>query len=92
MLPGSQIGPISPERRQELLEASELRERYATPIDRESAHERLTQRVAEKSPPAAGEPVARRLSERGYALEAVGDQPETASMTIYRILSREPAQ
>lgn len=40
----------------------------------------------------AGEPVARRLSERGYALEAVGDQPETASMTIYRILSREPAQ
>ncbi|HMM75660.1 MAG TPA: DUF853 family protein [Gammaproteobacteria bacterium] len=47
--PASQIGPIAAERRQELLEASALRERYAVAIDRESAHERLTQRAAAKS-------------------------------------------
>lgn len=54
--PGSQIGPIMAERRQELLEASELRERYATVVDRDSAHERLTQRAAERS--AAAGPAA----------------------------------
>ncbi|MGE3773400.1 MAG: helicase HerA-like domain-containing protein [Gammaproteobacteria bacterium] len=47
--PASQIGPIAAERRQELLEASDLRERYATAVDRVSAHERLTQRAAAKS-------------------------------------------
>ena len=80
--PGSQIGPISPERRQELLEASELRERYATPIDRESAHERLTQRVAEKSPPAAGEPVARGSDPRPAAGD--DDPPERRPRAGYQ--------
>jgi len=47
--PRSQIGPVTAERRQELLEASPLRSRYATAVDRDSAHEELTRRAQLKS-------------------------------------------
>ena len=53
--PGSQIGPIAPERRQELLESSALRDRYQVAVDRESAHEVLAQRATQKSEAAATE-------------------------------------
>ena len=51
--PASQIGPVSAARRQELLEASALRERYAAAVDRESAYEVLTRRAVRKSDGAA---------------------------------------
>ena len=47
--PRSQIGPVTAERRQELLEASPLLARYATTVDRDSAHEELTRRAQRRS-------------------------------------------
>ena len=41
---------------------------------------------------AAGDPVARQLSEKGYVLERVGGQDEAADMTLYRIVSGESAR
>jgi DNA helicase HerA-like ATPase len=63
--PSAQIGPASAERRREIMEASRLQERYATAINRESAHEKLTQRAtarvevnAEPEAPAASDGTA----------------------------------
>lgn len=60
--PSAQIGPISAERRQELLEASTLSDRYRDPIDRASAFEALSKRASSRgertqpdAPPAARE-------------------------------------
>ena len=44
--PHAQIGPITPGQRQELMKSSIVAGIYDTPIDRESAYERLTQRAA----------------------------------------------
>jgi len=41
---------------------------------------------------AVGDPVARQLSEKGYVLERVDGQDEAADMTLYRIVSGEPAR
>ena len=41
---------------------------------------------------AVGDPIARQLSEKGYVLERVGGQDEAADMTLYRIVSGEPAR
>lgn len=43
--PESQIGPISPDRRAELMQRSPMRGRYDTELDRESAYELLTVRA-----------------------------------------------
>lgn len=50
--PSSQIGPIAPERRQELIRTSLVAGVYEAAIDRESAYERLSQRVAAQPAPA----------------------------------------
>jgi DNA helicase HerA-like ATPase len=44
--PGSQLGPISAEQRQALLAGSLVAGVYDTPVDRESAHEKLRARAA----------------------------------------------
>lgn len=44
--PGSQIGPITPEQRKALLAQSPVAGVYETPVDRESAHEKLKGRTA----------------------------------------------
>jgi uncharacterized protein len=46
--PASQIGPISAEERAAAMRASALLAKYEKPVDRESAHEKLTGRTAEK--------------------------------------------
>jgi DNA double-strand break repair helicase HerA and related ATPase len=51
--PASRIGPITPEERQALMAASPVHGHYEQMVDRESAYERLTQRV--ESGPAAGD-------------------------------------
>lgn len=82
--PCSQIGPITAERRQELLEASALRERYATPVDRDSAHEALTRRAEQKSDTVAPAPreasdqhehaePAARPARAGYQRQSTGE-------------------
>jgi uncharacterized protein len=45
--PGSQLGPITPEQRQQLLQASVLAGHYEAVIDRESAYELLQQKAAQ---------------------------------------------
>ncbi|MGI9087080.1 MAG: helicase HerA-like domain-containing protein [Chthoniobacterales bacterium] len=54
--PRSQIGPITPVQRQQLVSASVLAGHYEKTIDRESAYEKLQAKAAEKSA-AAGSPV-----------------------------------
>ena len=47
LLPGSQLGPISPQQRRALLAQSLVAGVYDTPADRESAYEKLKARTAE---------------------------------------------
>ena len=56
--PHSQIGPVTPEVRQQIIHASPVYGHYETPVDRESAYEKLTGRLAgQPAPgPAAGMP------------------------------------
>ncbi|MEJ7139396.1 helicase HerA-like domain-containing protein [Amphibiibacter pelophylacis] len=46
-LPGSQLGPITPQQRQALLQGSLVAGVYDTPVDRESAYEKLKGRAAQ---------------------------------------------
>jgi DNA helicase HerA-like ATPase len=46
--PGSQIGPISPEERKQLIESSDVFGHYEKPVDRESAYEKLKARTETK--------------------------------------------
>ena len=54
--PGSQIGPITPEQRQALLENSLVAGVYEKTVDRESAYEKLQGRAAASSPAADAAP------------------------------------
>ncbi len=68
--PSSQIGPITPQQRQALIEASLVYGHYEKQIDRESAYELLTKRVAEESQ-------AKEAAERA-ALEAKAAEKQAA--------------
>ena len=46
--PASQIGPISPDERSQILRSSSLASKYEKTVDRESAHEKLTTRAEDK--------------------------------------------
>ena len=52
--PASRIGPITPEERRAVLEASTLKGVYDKPVDRESAYEKLKSRVASAPAPVPG--------------------------------------
>jgi hypothetical protein len=54
--PGSQIGPISPAQRQQLIGSSLVAGVYEKTVDRESAHELLKGHGAGGAAPAAGKP------------------------------------
>ncbi|HEV8500585.1 MAG TPA: helicase HerA-like domain-containing protein [Casimicrobiaceae bacterium] len=45
--PASRIGPITPDERRAVIDASVLKSTYANPVDRESAYERLGQRATQ---------------------------------------------
>jgi len=72
--PRSRLSPLGPEERAQVMGASPLRGRYDAPVDRESAHERLQRRAAERLPEAA-EPAgdARGRRDAGGALGGAGD-------------------
>ena len=57
--PASRIGTVTPEERQATLASSPVAGKYDTPVDRESAYERLTHRTAATAapPPTAAAPV-----------------------------------
>jgi hypothetical protein len=72
--PGTRIGPITAQEREKLIKGSALAGTYDKTVDRESAYEKLTQRVAEKSP-AAGEsdaPAGKPAAASGGLLDALG--------------------
>jgi DNA helicase HerA-like ATPase len=50
--PGSKLGPITAEERKIVIESSAIYGHYEKLVDRESAYEKLTQRVAESAQPA----------------------------------------
>ena len=54
--PGSQIGPITPEQRQALLQNSLVAGVYEKAVDRESAYEKLQSRAAASAPAAGAAP------------------------------------
>jgi DNA helicase HerA-like ATPase len=58
--PRSRIGAITATERQIVMSRSPVGAKYEAAIDRESAYERLTQRVATPSPPSADTPGVRR--------------------------------
>lgn len=47
--PQSKIGPIEAQRKLEIIQASPLQQTYKNPVDRESAHEMLKQRLSRKT-------------------------------------------
>src|SRR5262249_38697306 len=54
--PRSQIGPIAPAQREQIMQSSIVAGIYDKPLDRESAYERLTAAHAQAAPAAPGAP------------------------------------
>jgi DNA helicase HerA-like ATPase len=75
--PGTRIGPVTSQERDTLIKSSPVAGVYDKAVDRESAYEKLTQRVEEKAPepkasaPAAGQPTEPAQSGGGL-LDALG--------------------
>ncbi len=72
--PGTRIGPITAQERDQLIKGSPLAGTYDKTVDRESAYEKLAQRVAERAPAARGEgaPAGEPAADGGL-LGALGD-------------------
>jgi DNA helicase HerA-like ATPase len=75
LLPGSQLGPITPEQRQALLANSLVAGVYEQTLDRESAYERLKG----AAPAASGSPVT--AGAAGTASAPAGQAPAQATVT-----------
>ena len=69
--PSSRMGPLEPAERGQLLEASPLMAEYGTPVDRDSAYERLLARVTPEP-----EPPARPAPSRRAAADHEPDEPD----------------
>ncbi|HKU69455.1 MAG TPA: helicase HerA-like domain-containing protein [Burkholderiales bacterium] len=75
--PGTRIGPVTAQERDKLIKSSPVAGVYDKAVDRESAYEKLTQRVEEKAPdtkasaPTAGQPPEPAQSGGGL-LDALG--------------------
>ncbi len=92
--PQSQIGPITPEQRKQLIASSKLRGHYEQTLDRESAYEKLKVR-AEESARAAEEAAAekeaeaqRKVAEKEAAAQRKAQERATRSSSGSR--SRQP--
>jgi DNA helicase HerA-like ATPase len=72
--PGTRVGPITAQERDKLIKGSPLAGTYDKTVDRESAYEKLTQRVAEKAPATgeSGAPAAKPAAASGGLLDALG--------------------
>ncbi|WP_151636020.1 helicase HerA-like C-terminal domain-containing protein [Noviherbaspirillum aerium] len=73
--PASQIGPITDEERAEIMANSIVAGVYETPVDRESAHEKLTGRVATQM---QGKQAGQARAGRGNAAEPRASAPSQA--------------
>jgi uncharacterized protein len=75
MPPASQLGPITPEQRQELIQGSILHSTYAQSEDRESAYEMLKQKAAETIAQAEAQ-AETQAAEKAAAKQAVLEQKQ----------------
>lgn len=78
--PHAQIGPITPDQRQQLMQTSCVAGVYDTPVDRESAYERLNNR-ASASPAGTGAPAQPQNYPGGYAPVPIQPGPNTPNAT-----------
>jgi DNA helicase HerA-like ATPase len=78
--PHSQIGPITPEQRQQLIQQSLVYQHYEKDIDRESAYEKLQARAAQGAQEQPGaEPTSSNTSLPGLPAQRVPRQPARRS-------------
>jgi uncharacterized protein len=103
LAPSSSMAPLPEEEMSEMIRRSYLRPKYATPIDRESAHEILSRRMAESQVPAdeafampvpaptRGGAAKREAKPRAAAREKsiVGDVMANAARQAARSITRE---
>jgi hypothetical protein len=74
--PTSQIGPVAPEIRQQLIRSSPVYGRYEQSVDRESAYEKLQARTAQTAPAAAGMPMVDAASQAKPPAGRKSSKPE----------------
>ncbi len=90
--PASQIGPITPEQRKQLVDTSIVAGIYDTAIDRESAFEMLTKRAEEKAAldaeaqAAAAEAKVQKEAER--AARSTARQPDSLAESVMKSAAR----
>ncbi|HVI93090.1 MAG TPA: helicase HerA-like domain-containing protein [Anaeromyxobacter sp.] len=91
--PRSRLAPLSAEERAQVLQSSPLRGRYDTPIDRESAYEKLTARAAARQ---AEAPAPAERGRRGapatagdQAVDMIGKMAQSAMRAAGTQLGRE---
>jgi hypothetical protein len=70
--PGSRLGPLSPEERKRVIDASLVAGHYEKAVDRESAHEVLLARAKAKGVDAQAAPAAKGEGGMGGILDALG--------------------
>jgi hypothetical protein len=93
--PASQIGPITPEQRQQLIQSSILYGHYEAVVDRESAYEILQQKAAASSQAAAQAEadrqaeLERKQAEKEAAAKAKQEEREAAQ--VQKQLEKEAA-
>ncbi len=90
--PFSQIGPISPEQRSQLLQTSLVAGQYEQAVDRESAFEMLSKRAEEKAAALAAEEAekaaAKEQKEAEKAARAAARAPDTLVESITKSVAR----
>ena len=87
--PESQIGPITADERQELIKKSLLYGQYERVVDRESAYEKLSARVLEKTPEETGKGRGKKDDDKGFVGELVTDFAKKTQQSITRNLANQ---
>jgi uncharacterized protein len=87
--PGSQLGPVTAEQRQALVQGSALYSTYATVVDRESAYERLKQKASQTEAVAA---VAQQAAAQQVANAAAQKQAQKQAEQAQKQAEKQLAQ
>jgi len=80
--PTSQIGPVNPAIRQQIIQTSPIFGHYETLIDRESAYEKLTGRLAGQPPPPSTLPVPGPTTMSGSAAKPGKPEPNAMDQVL----------
>ncbi len=88
--PRSRLSPLSPDERKRVMRASPVRGKYDEAVDRQSAHERLQARAAERTaeaPPARGR--GRAAEPRSEIADTLGDMARSVARSAGTQIGRE---